>query len=173
MQPSSQRPPPTSQGPGSLGAPSFGPPPPKGHSRGVVVAIGAVALLAGVGIGAGAMLMTAGETGPGPEPSASTAPESEASAEPTDEPSAEPSAPETPVPVQPRVDPKLVALRKKVKQTRAKQLDEECVKYNGKTFGVGYLFQGGTFDENRYVAGASGCKALASAAKAPWFCCAR
>ncbi len=38
---------------------------------------------------------------------------------------------------------------------------------------AGYVYAGGRFEENAMVAGASGCKALARAAKANWFCCFR
>ncbi len=104
--------------------------------------------------------------------------------------SAQPSAsapPEAPAPSasasvapQPKVDPaaaaaakKLAELQKKVKRTRSKQLDPECAKYHGKKLPAGYVFDGGRFDENKYVAGAAGCAPIASAAKAPWFCCAK
>ena len=65
---------------------------------------------------------------------------------------------------------KLAELRKKVKGTRAKQLDGQC-KQLKKTFDTGYVYDGGTFAENEMVANASGCVALAKASKAPWFCC--
>ena len=67
----------------------------------------------------------------------------------------------------------LAELQKKVKRTRSKQIDPECAKYHGKKLPAGYVFDGGKFEENKYVANASGCAPIASAAKAPWFCCAR
>ena len=67
---------------------------------------------------------------------------------------------------------KLAKLRKKVKRTRSRQIDPECAKYL-KKLRAGYVFAGGTFQENKYVANASGCRAVAAAAKAPWFCCPR
>jgi hypothetical protein len=67
---------------------------------------------------------------------------------------------------------KLIALRKKVKQTRSTAMDAQC-RRNKKGFPKGYVFQGGQFKENEYVANASGCVALAKTSKAPWFCCKR
>lgn len=93
-------------------------------------------------------------------------PEAEASA------SAEPSA----KPVDPAAVAaanKLFELRKKVKGQRSKQLDPECAKQFKKKYPAGYVYDGGKFEENQYVANASGCVAAAKTTKAPWFCCVR
>lgn len=77
----------------------------------------------------------------------------------------------------PTVDPaaaararKLAELRKKVKISRATQLDAQCKRYKA-SLPKGFVYDGGTFAENEMVANASGCIALAKTSKAPWFCC--
>ncbi len=68
---------------------------------------------------------------------------------------------------------RLVKLRKTIKGSRVRKMDAECAKYFKTKLPAGYVYQGGKFDDNQFVANASGCKALASASKAPWFCCPR
>ena len=131
-------------------------------------------LMLGIIIGVGVMWLGA----PKSETTVSDASSADASASaPPEEPA--PSASVSAKP-QPKVDPaaaaaakKLAELQKKVKRTRSKQIDPECAKYHGKKLPAGYVFDGGKFEENKYVANASGCAPIASAAKAPWFCCAR
>jgi hypothetical protein len=165
------------------GPPSFQPPsvrPPRRPSRGytgfTLLFSALAALMLGVIIGVGIMWIVqpgataddaadAGAAG-SPPSDASDSAEAEASASPTA------SASEKPA-----VDPaaaaraqKLAALRKKVKGRRASQLDAQCKRFK-ETMSTGYVYDGGTFEENQYVANASGCVALAQTTKAPWFCC--
>jgi hypothetical protein len=138
----------------------------------VVAIVSGATFLVGLLVGAGSMWFLHPAQGASPEPSATASAAVSATAAP--EPSAEPSATAS---AQPKIDPaaaararRLAELRKKVKVSRATQLDEQCKRYKS-SFGTGYVYDGGTFAENEMVANASGCVALAKASKAPWFCC--
>ena len=65
---------------------------------------------------------------------------------------------------------RMAELRKKVKISRATQLDGQCQRFKS-YMAKGYVYAGGTFAEHEMLAHASGCVALAKASKAPWFCC--
>ncbi len=145
-----------------------------GHSNTVLLATASAALTLGVIIGVA--IMWAFSPGGGSESTEATA----ASAEPTSSAGEEGAAPSAtvakPRAATPRVtaaQKRLAKLRKKVKITRVKKMDLDCAKYFGKKLPAGYVYQGGKFEENRFVANASGCKAVATASKAPWFCCRR
>jgi hypothetical protein len=141
-----------------------------GYSGMTLVFTGIAALMAGIIIGVLVMML-----GVPTEPAtAAASADASSSAAPVD--TAEPDA-TTP---KPKIDPKaaaaakkLAALKKKVKRSRVKKIDPECAKYFKTKLPVGYVFDGGQFVENEYVANASGCRAVAKAAKAPWFCCSR
>lgn len=145
------------------------------HSDLVLIATGSVALTVGIVIGAAIMWFVAPEPAPAPASDASADPD--ASAEPSASISASATSSSAPAPAAPKAKQltayqiKLAKLRKKVKGARAKQMDKECQKYFKTQLPAGYVYDGGKFAENEFVANASGCKALAKASKAPWFCC--
>lgn len=167
-------PPPPSGYDGPL--PSMPKPSDAGYSGTVVTAVGVAGLLVGTTIGVVIMMVAGPERSPAPVATASASagaggapPEGSATASASAEPSGAPA-----------VDPaaaaaarRLAELRTKVKGVRHKPMDAQCDKYFDGKLPAGYVYSGGTFDENAYVAGASGCKALARAAKANWFCCFR
>lgn len=167
--------PPTShQPPASHQAPLGQPPPKRAFGLPVVIGVGAGGFVAGIGVGVlvSWLLLPSLVAGPEPAPSASASAVETATAEPEPTASAteEPAAP-------PAIDPaaaaharKLAELRKKVKGARAKQLDAQCKRFKS-SLPVGYVYDGGTFNENEFVANSAGCVALAKASKAPWFCC--
>lgn len=150
------------------------PPLQTGYSGMTLLFTSIATLMLGIIIGVGVMWLGAPMSGTATSETTSA----DASAAPP-EPTATASATAT-AKAQPKIDPaaaaaakKLAELQKKVKRTRSKQIDPECAKYHGKKLPAGYVFDGGKFEENKYVANASGCLPIASAAKAPWFCCAR
>lgn len=143
-----------------------------GFSGSTLALTGVASFLTGMIIGVSLMWLVRG--GPRTTDTASTA--SSASAEPG--PSASQPAPSVSAPApKPTVDPaqaaqaaKLAELKKKVKSTRSSKLDSQCARFT-EGFKKGYVFDGGTFAENEYVANAAGCVAVAKTSKAPWFCC--
>ncbi|HHH30094.1 MAG TPA: hypothetical protein ENK57_17360 [Polyangiaceae bacterium] len=146
-----------------------------GYSGTVVAAVGVAGVLIGTTIGVVIMMVAGPGRSAAPAASASVS----ASATGAEQPTAAASARAAPS-AKPGVDPaaaaaarRLAELRTKVKGVRHKPMDAQCDKYFDGTLLAGYVYSGGTFDENAYVAGASGCKALARAAKANWFCCFR
>ena len=148
-----------------------------GYSGIVVGAVGVAALLVGTTIGVVIMMVAGPDRSPAPAATASAS--AGAGGEAPAEPSATASATADPTGT-PGADPaaiaaqrKLAELRKKVKGVRHRPMDAQCDKYFDGKLPAGYVYSGGKFEENAYVAGASGCKALARAAKANWFCCFR
>jgi hypothetical protein len=148
------------------------PAPPRSGYPGTTLAVTGVS-----GVFLGIMIGVAIATFLAPQPSAPPAPTATASDSAEPEGSAESTASASSNPA-PGIDPaalayqrKLAELRKKVKRSRAKQMDAECDKYFKGKLPAGYVFSGGRFDENALVASSYGCTALARAAKAPWFCC--
>jgi hypothetical protein len=132
---------------------------------------GVATFLAGMIIGVGLMWMLQSSRSADTEPSASASAVAEV---PSAEPTASASASE---PTKPTVDPavaararRLAELRKKVKPVRSSQLDAQCGRFK-EGFNKGYIYDGGTFAENEFVANSAGCVALAKTRKAPWFCC--
>jgi hypothetical protein len=150
----------------------------RGYSGFTLIFSVLAALLFGVSMGVGLMLLLR----PSSSTSASADAGADASASATAEASATASASASSSSDAPTVDPgvndpaaaaraaKLAALRKKVKATRSSQLDAQCKKLKPAT-PSGYIYSGGTYSENEFVANASGCVALAKTSKAPWFCC--
>ena len=148
-----------------------------GYAGTVVAAVGVAGLLVGTSIGVVIMMVAGPKRSPAPVATASANAGAGGGA-PTD-PTASASASAAPA-GKPAVDAaaaaaarRLAELRTKVKGVRHKPMDAQCDKYFDGKLPAGYVYSGGTFDENAYVAGASGCKALARAAKANWFCCFR
>ena len=160
--------------PHSVGPPpgSFPVPPNRGgHSNLTLTFTAIAALMLGIIIGVGTMFFFA------PSAESDTVAAADASVATSVE--AVPATTAAPA-AKPKVDPrvaaaaaKLAKLRKKIKRTRSKQVDPECAKYFKGKYSKGYVYSGGKFDEQQFVAGASGCVAVAKAAKAPWFCCPR
>lgn len=152
--------------------------PMRGYSGFTLIFSVLAALLFGVSMGVGLMLLLRPSSSSTASADAGTdaAASATASAEATASASASGSADA------PTVDPgvndpaaaaraaKLAALRKKVKAARSSQLDGQCKKLKP-GYPTGFIYSGGTYDENEFVANASGCVALAKTSKAPWFCC--
>jgi len=142
-----------------------------GYSGTTLVFVGLAALMLGLIIGFGTMLFLRPSAPPQSQADNSDDDDADAAASPPAKSAA------TAAPKKPAVDPaaaararRLAELRKKVKRQRSKAVDAECLKYK-KGLPVGYVFSGGRFVENEFVANAAGCVAVAKAAKAPWFCC--
>jgi hypothetical protein len=148
------------------------------HSDLALIATGSIALTLGIVIGAGIMWLITPSSAPETESEAASA-SADTSAEPSAEAAPSASASSAPTPIPRAAKPlsaaqiRLAKLRQKVKGARVKKMDAECAKYFETKLPAGYVYQGGKFEENEFVANASGCKALASASKAPWFCCPR
>jgi hypothetical protein len=132
---------------------------------GMILAVSAMYLM-GFRRGAEAETADAG----GEDAAASASASADVEDEPDDEASASASAPAGGDPAAAARASRVAALRKKIKQSRARQLDKQCAEYRAKRFPAGYVFSGGTDQEEELVAGASGCVPLA---QAEWYCCAR
>lgn len=140
-----------------------------------VLLVGVATLLLGMLIGIGLTLWIRPAAPSETAETVEDAEEQEAEAEV--EPTADASASAAPAPT---VDAaaearfrKLQELRKKIKGRRVKDMDVQCKQSFKTQRPAGYVYDGGTFQENEFVANAVGCVALAKTTKAPWFCCAK
>jgi hypothetical protein len=145
------------------------------YSTTTVLLVGVATLLMGMLIGIGLTLWVRPIAAPETEETVAESPEEEA--EPESDATAEASASAAPAKT---VDAaaearfrKLTELRKKIKGRRAKDMDAQCKKSFKTQRPAGYVYDGGSFQENEFVANAVGCVALAKTTKAPWFCCAK